>query len=120
MKVEERRFWIEDVECEIIIEVMNRQKDIFEIMDELLDYMEYDKNYTMEDDCFEIIYKDGTIDLIDEFYDGHKIKRNNILSMCNINSGTAVVYGNFAINEHGVTSASVEEEIADHNIKEIC
>ena len=120
MKVKERRFWIEDVECEIIIEVMSRQKDILDIMFDMIESMQDVNCYGMKDDCFEIIYKDGTIDIIDEFYDGHKIRRNNIISICNNNSATAMVYGNFSINEYGVTSASVEEEIADYNIREIC
>lgn len=118
MKVGERIFRIEDVQCEIIIEIVNRQKDILDLIDEYIENLPY-YFFDGTDDTFQIIYKDGTTEYIDDGYDGHKIRRNNIVSMINNNPCTTVVYGGFEINEYGVVNASETTIIADHNITEV-
>lgn len=118
MKVKERVFRIEDIDCTSIVEVVNKQKDIFDWLDEYTENLQYDW-FDGSDDTFQIIYKNGTEDFIDEAYDGHKIRRNNISSMVYNNACTAVVYGGFEINEYGVVTAANNIIIADHNIKEV-
>ena len=118
MKITERIFKIEDIDCEITVEVVNRQKDILDYMDEYIDNMNYDW-FDASDDCYMILYKDGTSECIYEDYDGHKIKRKGIVSIVNNNPCTSVVYGNFAINEYGVVTTSEVEDISEDNIREI-
>lgn len=118
MKVKERVFRIEDLDCYIAIEIVNRQKDIFDFIDDYIENLSYDW-FDGSDDSFQIVYKDGTEEYIDEEYDGHKIRRNNILSMVYNNACDSVVYGGFEINEYGVVSASDRVVIANHNITEV-
>lgn len=49
-------------------------------MDEYLENLP-DEWFDGMNDCFYILYKDGTYDCINEEYDGHKIKRINIASI---------------------------------------
>ena len=117
MRVAERIFKILDIDCEITVEVVNRQKDILDYMDEYIENMEYDW-FDASDDAYMILYKDGTTEYIYEDYDGHKIRRKGIEAIVNNNPCTSVVYGNFSINQYGVVTPSDEEEIHE-NIKEI-
>ena len=118
MKVAERIFKVEDIDCEIIVEVVSKQKDIFDFLDEYIDNLSYDW-FDGSDDSFEILYNDGTSEYISDDYDGHKIRRNNIASMVYNNACTAVVYGKFEVNEYGIVYASADEKIAEQNITEV-
>lgn len=113
----ERYFKIIDLDCEIIIEKTTR-KDVLGWLDEYIDNFQYDF-FDPSDDSFEILYKDGSWDFINEDYDGHKIRRQQIESICYNNACTSIVYGHFEINEYGVVYASAEEKIAAENIIEI-
>ena len=116
--VKRRYFLIKDINEKVIIEVLDRQKDIFDYVDEYIENMSYEWFYPY-DDTFKILYKDGKEDVINADYDGHKIKRKGVLSMVYDNACTSVVYGNFAINEYGVVNPSATEEVAFENIAEI-
>lgn len=118
MKIAERIFKIDDIDAEVVIEVVNKQKDIFDFIDEYVENLQYDW-FDGSDDSFEILYKDGTSEYINDEYNGHKIRRNNIAAMAYSNACTTVVYGNFEINEYGVVYAAEAEKIADTNIIEI-
>lgn len=118
MKVKERNFRIEDINCVAVVEIVNKQKDIFDAIDEYVENCQYEW-YDSSDDTFAILYKDGTEDYIGEDYDGHKIRRNNIASMVWNNPCTAVVYGGFEINEYGVVTTSSNVVIAESNLTEI-
>ena len=118
MKIDERIFKIDDIDCEVIVEVVGRQKDILDCMDEYIDNMNYDW-FDASDDCYMILYKDGSEEYIHEDYDGHKIKRKGIVSIVNNNPCTSVVYGGFAINEYGVVTTSEVEDISEYNIHEV-
>lgn len=74
MKIKERVFKIEDIDCECIVEVVSKQKDILDLIDEYIENLQYDW-FDGSDDSFHIIYKDGTETFVDENYDGHKMKR---------------------------------------------
>ena len=113
-----RTFRIKDIDCKSIVEIVNTQREALSWMDEYLENLPYDW-FEASDDTFEILYKDGTADYINEEYDGHKIRRNNIASIVYNNACTAIVYGGFKINEYGVVTASKDIEIAEENIEEI-
>ena len=112
----ERIFRIKDIDCELIIEVTTR-KEVLSYLDEYVENLQYDW-FDGSDSTFNILYKDGTYDFINEEYDGHKIKRQNIESIIHDNPCTSMVYGNFEINEYGVVTPSFEENIATENIIE--
>lgn len=118
MKIKERTFMIEDVDCVSIVEVVSKQKDVFDWLEDYIENMQYEW-FDPCDDSFAILYKDGTTDYIDESYDGHKIRRRGIASMVYNNTCTSIVYGPFAINAYGVVTVSEKEEIADENIREL-
>lgn len=113
----DRRFLVKDIDTEILVEVMSR-KEVFGWLNEYLENLPYDW-FDGSDDCFHILYKDGTYDYINEEYDGHKIKKQNIVSIVYDNPCTSIVYGNFEVNEYGVVTTAFEEKIADNNIIEI-
>ena len=118
MNIKNRVFKIEDIDCEITVEFTSKKKDIFDIVDEYIENLPYEW-FDPADDSFAILYKDGTYDFIDQCYDGHKIRKQNVLSIVNNNPGTYFVYGPFEINEYGVVTPAAETIIADHNIKEV-
>lgn len=113
----DRRFLVKDIDTEILVEVVNR-KEVFDWLDEYLENLPYDW-FDGSDNCFHILYKDGTYDYINEEYDGHKIRKQNIVSIVYDNPCTSIVYGNFEVNEYGVVTTAFEEKIADTNIVEI-
>lgn len=112
-----RYFYIKDIDCVSIVEFMSR-KEILSYMDEYIENFSYDW-FDASDDSFSILYQNGSSDSIGEGYDGHKIKRQNILSIAWTNPCTTIVYGPFAVNEYGVISVSESEKISDFNIKEV-
>jgi hypothetical protein len=117
MKIEERIFKILDIDTDIIVEVVGKQKDILDCMNEYIENMEYDW-FDASDDAYMILYKDGSTEYIHEDYDGHKIRRKGIEAIVNNNPCTSVVYGHFSINQYGVVTPSEVEEI-NENIREI-
>ena len=118
MKKSERHFMIQDINCISIVEIVSKTKDIFDWLDNYIENLRYEW-FESSDESFSILYKDGTQDYIDENYDGHKIKKQNIQSMIYNNPCTSMVYGTFEINEYGVVTTSIIEKISDVNIKEI-
>lgn len=114
---EKRVFLIRDIQCETIVEITSR-KDVLSWLDEYLENLPYEW-FDGRDDCFHILYKDGTCDCINEEYDGHKIRKQHIASIVYTNACTDMVYGNFEINEYGVVTPAFEEKIATTNIVEI-
>ena len=112
-----RYFYLKDLGCTTKIEEISR-KEMLAWLDYyvqcVLENNYYKTNmYDTEDDSFEILYKDGKTDYIDNEYDGHKIKRINIVSIVNCNAESSVTYGNFSINNSGVVHASTEKLIDD-------
>ncbi len=106
---------IKDIDAIIIVEKATR-KEILALLDEYVDNLKYDW-FDGSDDAFYILYKDGSEDCLTSVnYDGHKIKRTNIVSMVNSNASTYIVYGDYSINEYGVVSPSKCGIILDDNI----
>lgn len=112
-----RYFYIKDVDCTITVEYLTR-KEILSWLDE---YAENVKSGfgCVSDESYEILYNDGTTDFIDESYDGHKIRRQNIAAIVNCNPCTYMVFGHFEMNEYGVASAAFADEIDNTNVKEV-
>ena len=112
-----RYFYIENIDCISIVEFYSR-KELLSYMDEYIENMAYDW-YDASDDTFSIQYEDGSIDYINEEYDGHHIKRQHIVSIVWNNPCTAIVYGGFNINEHGVVTVNDKIEISNFGIMEV-
>lgn len=112
----DRTFKIIDLDCDIIVEHFTRKYMLGCIEDYIenlqLGYADIDTSYTIE-------YADGTYDFVNEEYDGHKIKKQNIVSIVEDNACTSAVFGNYSINECGVVSTSREMDINTENIEEI-
>ena len=113
----DRRFLIQDIDCEILVEVTTR-KEILSWLDEHIENFDYDW-FDRSNESFSILYKDGSYDTVNEDYDGHKVRRQNIASIVYDNPETSMVYGNFEINEYGVVTPAFEEKIAVTNIIEL-
>lgn len=116
-----RYFYLKDVGCTIKIEEISR-KEMLAWLDDyvkcVLENNYYKRNmYDTENDSYEILYNDGKTDYIDNEYDGHKIKRTNIVSIVNCNAESNMTYGNFSINECGVVHASATRQIDDKVIE---
>ena len=115
----DRYFYIKDVECTTTVSYTTR-KELLELLDNTINNR-YDTLEFMEDEgaCFHIMYKDGSEDVIDMFYNGHKIKKIHIASMVYSDATETLVYGNFEVSECGTVSASLTEKIDDTNIVEV-
>ena len=117
MRKGDRLFRIDDIDCTVLVERASRK--------ELLRDLGWFIDNVVNDDCdmdgenYEILYDDGTVDYIDQEYDGHKIRKQHIISIVNSNPCTYIVFGNFEMNEYGVVYASAEMEISDTNITEL-
>ena len=111
-----RCFLIADIDTKMIVNETTR-KDIIGYIDEHIENIEYGND--MSDYAFRILYKDGSTDEVSgNDYNGHKIKRINILSIVVDNPCTSITYGKYAINQYGVVNPSSKMEI-DNNIIEV-
>lgn len=91
--------------CTIEVEIMTTIKDIFDYIEQYIYNLQYDW-FDATDESFQILYKDGTEDYIDNFYDGHKIYKRNIKSIVYNNPCTYMIYGNYTMNEYGIAYCS--------------
>ena len=112
-----QKFRIIDLDCEMIVERTTR-KEILSYLNEYVENLQYDW-FDGSDETFNILYNDGTYDFINEEYDGHKIRKQNISSIVFDNPCTSMVFGNIEINEYGVVTPSFEELINTENIEMI-
>lgn len=118
-----RYFYMKDIECTIKVEEITR-KEMLSWLDDftkcVLENNYYKSRfYYVEDDVYEILYKDGTTDYIDENYDGHKIRKQNIAAIVNSNAESYMTYGKYEVSETGAVYAAFEEKIDDTNIIEV-
>ena len=114
-----RIFLIEDINCETIVEFATR-KELLSYLDEYAENCLHNSWFDGSNEQFTILYNNGTYDYINEEYDNHTIKRQNIKAICYDNPCTTMIYGHFNINEYGVVTASEDEQdyISERNIKE--
>lgn len=126
--MDKRYFYIKDIDCTITIEYATR-REMLEMIDEYVENCKTRNNmiannnpnacyYDMSQDAFAILYKDGSVDIIDESFDGHHVKRQNIVSITNDNPSTTIVFGHFGLNECGVAEPTISDEI-DESLKEV-
>ena len=111
-----KTFLIKDLDCEMIIEETTR-KEILNYMEEYIENLSY-YWFDGSDMSFDILYKDGSVDSVDIFYDGHKIRKQNIQAIVYDNPCTSITFGNYSINEYGVVSPDFETMI-NSNIEEV-
>ena len=113
-RLENREFIIPSINCTSVVEFDTRKN--------LLDYMEcFIENLKQgfkPEEYYDILYSDGTEDRIDQEYDGHKIRRQHIVSMVYNNVITSCVYGNFEINECGSVYPAIQTIISE-KLKEV-
>jgi hypothetical protein len=116
-----KEYKINDLNCDILVEINSSIRDMFSYVDQYIENFE-DEWFYADDDAFAILYKDGSWDFIDGNYDGHKIKRINVESMRYDNSDTSMVYGNYDINYYGVVNPSdimyIDDNITEVEIKD--
>ena len=112
----DRTFKILDLDCDATVEFATR-KWLLECIEDYIENLGY--GYDMSDTAYEILYRDGTTDYINEEYDGHKIRKINIATIIEHNPCTDVVFGDFEMNEYGVTTPAFETVISEDNIMEL-
>lgn len=111
-----KQFLITDIDEKMIVAETSR-KDILGYIDDHIENIALGND--MDDYAFRILYKDGSIDGVPgNDYDGHKIKRINIVSIVVDNPWTSITYGNYRVNQYGVVNPSSEMGI-DKNIMEV-
>lgn len=111
---ENRKFIIPSLDCISVVEFDTRKS----LLDYLECFIENLKQGFKPEEYYDILYSDGTEDRIDQEYDGHKIRRQHIVSMVYNNEMTSCVYGNFEINECGSVYPSIQTIISE-KLKEI-
>lgn len=79
-----------------------RQKDILDVLDEMIENAEhYGWDYIFSDARFVIEYKDGTTYEVDAITNEGTYKKRNISRIIYTNENDIQVYGNYEINEYG-------------------
>lgn len=93
---------IKDLDMKSIVYETNRQKDILDILDEMIENAkEYGWAYTFEDDCFYIEYEDGSTYEASECGEYGKYNKKNINKIIYVNANDTQVYGEYEVNEYG-------------------
>lgn len=96
---------IKDYQEKIIVYETKRQKDILDILDEMLENaVTFGWAYTFEDDHFFIEYKDGTSYEVGECGEYGTYKKKGISRIIYENANDTQVYGQYEVNEHGKVS----------------
>lgn len=104
-----REYLIIDIDTKMVIQETTR-KDILGYIDEHLENIKYGND--MSDYAFRILYRDGSEDeVIGNDYDGHKIKRINILAVVVDNPCNSITFGNYEINNFGVVNPAIQMKI---------
>ena len=107
--MKKKEYYIKDVDVYITVWESRTQKEILEVLDELL---ENEKEWLaganldnpFEDEAFHILYNDGTTyDKLDGIEDG-VYKKKNIRAIVYDNPCDTWVYGDYEVNEYGVVT----------------
>ena len=111
----ERYFYSKEIDATLTVSYESR-KTLLEMIDEMVKMMNSSEGYR---DCqYGILYKDGSADIIDEEFDGHKIRRTNIKSIVYTDGSGVMVYGHFEVNDALSVTAS-DEDVVDESIEEV-
>lgn len=96
---------IKDYDDKSIVWETKRQKDILDILDEMIENAEtYGWDYTFEDDSFYIEYADGKTYEAGAYGEYGEYKKKGIVKIIYTNSNDTQVYGNYEANEYGNVS----------------
>lgn len=96
---------IKDFEEKSVVWETNRQKDILDILDELLENAEiYGWSYIFEDDSFYIEYLDGKTYEAGACGEYGEYKKKGIARIIYTNANDTQVYGDYEVNEYGNVS----------------
>lgn len=96
---------IKDFEEKSIVYETKRQKDILDILDEMIENAEiYEWAYMFEDDSFYIEYKDGKTYEANECGEYGTYKKKGIERIIYVNENDTQVYGKYKVNEYGNVS----------------
>ena len=106
---ENRKFIIPSIDCTSVVEFDTRKN----LLDYLDCFIENLQQGFKPEEYYDMLYDDGTEDRIDQEYDGHKIRRQHIVSMVYNNEMTSCVYGNFEINEWGSVYPAIQTIISE-------
>ena len=102
MKKVEYEINIEGIELKSVVYETKKQKDILDVLDEMLENArEYGWEYTFEDDQFYIEYTDGTKYEAGEYGEYGTYKKRNIKRIIYVNANDTQVYGDYEVNEYG-------------------
>ncbi len=96
---------IKDFEEKSIVWETKRQKDLLDILDEMLENAEiFGWSYTFEDDSFYIEYTDGKTYEVHECGEYGIYKKKGIKKIVYANANDTQVYGDYEVNEYGNVS----------------
>ena len=102
--MKKKEYFIEDIEMYTTVCECKTQKEILDVLDELLENAELFGEYVFEDEGFHILYNDGTTyDRLEGIEDGI-YKKKNIKAIIYDNCNDTWTYGNYEVNEYGVVS----------------
>ena len=98
-----RLYDIKDSDEKSIVWETKRQKDILDVLDELLENAEIlDWNYVFEDDSFYVEYTDGTVYIAGQFTEEGVYRKKGISRIIYNNPNDTQVYGAYEVNEYGI------------------
>ena len=96
---------IKDFDEKSIVYETKRQKDILDILDEMLENAEiYGWSYIFENDSFYIEYADGKTYEANECGEYGVYKKKSITRIIYVNANDTQVYGEYKVNEYGNVS----------------
>ena len=99
-----KKYEIKDLvgEKSVVWEI-KRQKDILDILDEMLENAKtFGWHYIFEDDSFFIEYKDGKTYGVNEYGAEGKYKKKGIKRIIYVNSNDTQVYGKYEVDDYGI------------------
>lgn len=100
-----RLYDIKDMDVKAVVYETKRQKDILDILDEMIENAEqFGWAYTFEDDHFSIEYNDGTAYEAGEGGEYGVYKKKGIARIIYVNANDTQVYGDYEVNEWGNVS----------------
>ena len=93
---------IKDMEEKSIVYETKRQKDILDVLDDMIENAEqFGWSYIFENDSFYIEYVDGSTYEANECGEYGAYKKRNIERIIYVNANDTQIYGEYEVNEYG-------------------
>jgi len=103
--IKTREYNVKDFDIKSVVWETNRQKDILDVLDEMLENAErFGWAYIFQDDSFYIEYTGGTTYEANECGEYGVYKKRNIERIIWNNAMDTGVYGEYEVNEYGNVS----------------